>query len=226
MGRESLPPREVEAALLQRLPIFPLPRAVLFPGIVVPLHLFEDRYRALAEHCVGGDRLMALPALRPGYEPHYEGRPPVFPIMGLGQVVAEQRLPDGRWNIALQGICRVELVEELPPARPFREVRARCLRDTEDAIDPLAVERLESVVIQLASSVPAARPQLDRLLTGVRSPAALADVAAGLFVERFAARRRLLEEPRVDRRLAILNDELAGLLLEAAFRGPNRTPPN
>lgn len=211
----------IDDALLSRLPMFPLPRAALFPGITLPLHLFEPRYRALAAHCVEdpGERVMALAALQPGYEERYRERPPVYPIMGVGRVVAEQQLPDGRWNIALRGIARVELVEEHPPDEPFRVVAVRRLPDIAEAGDRDAAQRLMALIVQVARSVPAVRPQLGQLLSEAQTPGRIADVVAGLFVEGFPARRRFLEERRVATRLTALNDVAAALLLMAERSG-------
>lgn len=209
---------EVPAAHLERLPIFPLPRATLFPGVIVPLHLFEPRYRALAEHCVAGDRLLALAALEPGFEEDYHGRPPVHPVMGLGRIVAEQQLPDGRWNIALQGLCRVELLEERPAERPFREVRARRLDERERRSDRAAAERLRALVLQILMYVPAANAELGRFIGGAARPGQLADVVSGVFVEDPEARQRLLAELDVAARIALLEEALADVVLDLAMR--------
>lgn len=208
--------REITAANLARLPVFPLPRAVLFPGVVLPLHLFEPRYRALAEQCVASDHLLGLAALRPGFEDDYLGRPPIFPVMGLGRIVAEQRLPDGRWNIALRGLCRIEVVEERPPDEPFRVVRARRLDERERHSDKVAADRLRSLVLQLTLAIPGLRGDLGPLLADTRRPGQLVDVASGLMIEAFPVRQRLLEETDVAARLDRVHDLLVDLLLATA----------
>ena len=62
------------------IPIFPLPNAVLFPGVFLPLHIFEPRYRAMVADALEGDRLIGMMLLKPGWESDYEGRPPVYPV--------------------------------------------------------------------------------------------------------------------------------------------------
>ncbi len=209
--------RQAPPEAFHRLPVFPLPQAVLFPGVVMPLHLFEPRYRALAEHCINGDKTLALASLQPGYEADYEGRPPIFPIAGVGEIVAHRRLPDGRWNIALRGVCRAELVHELPPDEPFRIVRARRLREVERHEDVVAADRLRSVALQLTAAVPGAKDQLGTLLKEARSPSATSDALAALFVESFGARRGLLEELDVARRMERLESLMAELLLDISM---------
>ena len=227
MNRDAQPQPEVTEAVLGRLPLFPLPSAVLFPGVVMPLHFFEPRYRALADYCVNGPRMMALGTLVPGYEADYEGRPPIYPIVTVGVVAAERRLPDGRWDIALRGLSRVELVEEVASNEPFRIIRARKVREIERNDDRLGAERLRSAVVQVANQLPALWPQLSPLLVAARSPGALADVVAGTFLESHEERRKLLDELVVGKRMDALQDALAQVLLDLALRAraENKTNP-
>lgn len=218
MNREPQQIPELTEALLSRLPLFPLPNAVLFPGVVLPLHLFEPRYRALAEHCVQGARVMALGTLQPGYEATYEQRPPIHPLLTVGVITADRQLPDGRWDIALKGLSRIELVEELPPTEPFRLIKARRVREIERNDDRLAAEHLRSAVIQVANRLPALWPQLSPLLVGARTPGVLADVVAGTFIDKPEERRRLLGELVVGKRIEHLHDALAQILLDLSLR--------
>lgn len=218
MNRDQHPAPELLEAALDRLPLFPLPNAVLFPGVVLPLHLFEPRYRALAEHCVAGHRLMALGTLKPGYEQDYEGRPPIFPILTVGQIAAERRHPDGRWDIALRGLARVELVDEHPPSEPFRLIKVKKVRDLERVSDRLASEHLRSAVIQVANQIPALWPQLSPQLIAARTPGLLADVVAGTFIESPMVRRSLLDELVVAKRIELLQESMAQILLDVALR--------
>jgi len=104
------------------VPVFPLPEVVLFPGVVMPLHVFEPRYRAMTADALATDRtdgghLIVLALLRPGWEEDYEGSPPVHPVATLGEIVHAQRLDDGRYFLTLRGLERVELTgdESLTP---------------------------------------------------------------------------------------------------------------
>src|SRR5947208_17093988 len=87
--------------------LFPLPNLVLFPQVVQPLHVFEQRYRQMTADALAGDRLIAMALLRPGWEADYDGRPAIHPVACLGRVVADQRLDDGRYNLLLRGLARV-----------------------------------------------------------------------------------------------------------------------
>jgi len=78
----------------------------------LPLHLFEPRYRKMAEDALAGDKVIGMVLLKPGYEADYEGRPPVYPVGCAGLVEQSERLPDGRYNIVLRGQCRFRLGRE------------------------------------------------------------------------------------------------------------------
>jgi len=94
------------------LPLFPLPNVVLFPGVFLPLHIFEPRYREMVADALMGDRLTGMVLLKPGWESDYQGRPPVFPIGCSGVITHVDRLEDGRYNIVLRGLERFRILEE------------------------------------------------------------------------------------------------------------------
>ena len=62
------------------LPLFPLPNAVLFPGVYLPHHIFESRYREMVRDALDDDRIIGMTLLKPGFEAEYEGRPPIYRI--------------------------------------------------------------------------------------------------------------------------------------------------
>jgi Lon protease-like protein len=110
------------------LPLFPLPNVVLFPGNALPLHVFEPRYRALARAALAGEGLIGMALLKPGAEPSAGGEPPIHPVLGMGKIVEDVELDDGRRNLLLIGVARVKVLEELP-SKPYRKARVEILRD-------------------------------------------------------------------------------------------------
>lgn len=101
------------------VPIFPLPDVCLLPGELLPLYVFEPRYRKLLAEALAGERLIALGRFQPGWEDNYYGNPPVYPCMGLGWIAAHCARPDGSSEIVLRGVERVRLLEVVRPM-PFR----------------------------------------------------------------------------------------------------------
>src|SRR5258705_9708049 len=98
---------------LEALPIFPLPQTVLFPGALLPLHVFEPRYRVMVRDCLATHKAMAIALIRENAERDAHGHPTIELTTGLGFIVDHTELPDGRYHILLQGRARVQL-EELP----------------------------------------------------------------------------------------------------------------
>jgi Lon protease-like protein len=136
-----------------QIPIFPLPTVVLFPEVTLPLHVFEPRYRELVADALAGDRLVGMVLLRPGWEPDYEGRPPVYEIGCVGVISHHERLADGRYNIVLQGVDRVRITGE-DDQRRYRRASIEPIGDALGAGDRGrlhdARQRLETLVAPFA----------------------------------------------------------------------------
>lgn len=180
---------------LSSLPIFPLPNCVLLPGGLLPLHVFEPRYRDLTRDCLAGHHLMAVARLRPGYETAYYGRPPVFERCGVGRIICSEELPDGRFALLLRGVARVEIARELPADRAYRIVEAKILQDVScDAGDARDHHRrLIMLCDRLAEVIEQGGPQLRDLVRSFESPGACADAIAATLIMDANARQELLE---------------------------------
>jgi len=136
------------------IPIFPLPNVVLFPNVFLPLHIFEPRYREMVADALAGDRIIGMVLLRPGWEPEYDGRPPVYGIGCAGVVTNAERLPDGRYNIVLQGLEKFRIIDE-EPGRPYRVAQVEGLPENGTANDRDAMRdarrRLEEILVPTSS---------------------------------------------------------------------------
>jgi Lon protease-like protein len=206
--------------------LFPLPNLVLFPQMVQPLHVFEPRYRTLFEEALATDRLMAMALLRPGWEPDYEGRPPIHAVACLGRVVTYRRLPDGRYNCLVAGMRRVAVVRELPPAKVYREAEIELVADRHPAGDGNRGQvrnRLMAVLKGLVKDVPQAAEQVERLLASSLALGTLVDLVASTSSLDCAVKQQLLEELRVDRRAKLL---LKHLDPQQRRRKPSAFPPD
>ncbi|MBA3396406.1 MAG: LON peptidase substrate-binding domain-containing protein [Deltaproteobacteria bacterium] len=188
-------PAGLEPGALSSLPIFPLPNCVLLPGGLLPLHVFEPRYRELTRDCLAGHQLMAVARLRPGFETTYYGRPPVYDRCGVGRIICSEELPDGRFALLLRGIARVEIARELPAARAYRTVEARELSDA--SCDPTQAtghhQRLIALCDRLAEVIDKGGAQLRDLVRSFESPGACADAVAAALIMDPDARQELLE---------------------------------
>ena len=102
----------------RRIPLFPLPGVVLLPGALLPLHIFEPRYRSMVADALHGERTIGMAMIQPGWE--LAGpEPEIHPVGGAGRIVESEELADGRYNIVLQGEFRYRVLVESPPA-PYR----------------------------------------------------------------------------------------------------------
>jgi uncharacterized protein len=184
-----------EPSALSSLPIFPLPNCVLLPGGLLPLHVFEPRYRELTKHCLDGHQLMGVARLRPGFESAYYGRPPVFERCGVGRIICSEELPDGRYALLLRGVARVEIERELPADKAYRVVEAKMLDDVAcDATGARDVHRrLITLCDRLAEVIEQGGPQLRDLVRSFDQPGACADAVAAALIMDADARQELLE---------------------------------
>jgi hypothetical protein len=200
-------------SVCERLPLFPLPDAVLIPGGMMPLHVFEPRYRDLVRHCLDGEPLMGIATLRPGTRGDDEERPAVYGTVGVGELVAHQALPDGRYYIVLRYVGRVSVDEELDGSQAFRVVRASVLSDDAKGAEP-ALARLKPLLLQLgARSSDDDDPQRAIREGGLE----LVNAVASEVLQSSDARRAYLEHDRIVDRIAMLEERLITLLTEATL---------
>ncbi|MEL7447433.1 MAG: LON peptidase substrate-binding domain-containing protein [Pseudomonadota bacterium] len=118
-----------------RLSIFPLPGAILFPGLQLPLHIFEPRYRALVGDALVRDRKIGM--IQP--QQPVEGSP-LYTIGCVGRIGEIEAMDDGRYNLILEGESRFRLVREMNVATAFRQVEAEIIDDDDNGVLS-AVER-------------------------------------------------------------------------------------
>lgn len=108
----------------KRLAIFPLTGAVLFPGLQLPLHIFEPRYRAMVKEVLVRDRQIGMVQPRPTVGGGNDAAPLLFDIGCVGHIADVEAMDDGRFNIVLAGLARFRILRELDVATPFRQVEA------------------------------------------------------------------------------------------------------
>lgn len=112
----------------RRLPVFPLTGAVLFPGMQLPLHIFEPRYRAMVGDALIRDRLIGM--IQPQRP---EDGAPLYSVGCIGRIGEIQAMDDGRYNLILEGTTRFRVVRELDSATAYRQVEADIWTEDEDA---------------------------------------------------------------------------------------------
>ncbi len=217
----KLPPRASLEGALGAIPVFPLPQVVLFPDAVLPLHIFEPRYRLMLDHCLATHRALAVAHLIGGEDRH--GRPRIAAVGGGAVVVQHQALADGRSNIVLLGQARLQLDELDPePSRPFRMARATILEDLPATVPAHDRTALLATASMFASEVRKHDPQFTFDVPQATDAAQVADLCAFQLVVDAAARQAILDEldprARVEMVLAQLALQHAAIMRPAGDR--------
>jgi len=192
------------AILPEQIPVMPLPGALLFPHALLPLYIFEPRYRDMLEHALSHHRMFSVALLKP-QRTQWQSPDDFFHIAGVGLIRACVDRGDGTSNLILQGLERVRFTG-FEQETPFPIA----------TIDPLESESLSSVetealaakVLELYSKLKGDGRQLsakvDRYLSDLGDPEMLADLVASTFVTDALRRQRVLEELSVNQRLRLL----------------------
>lgn len=198
------------------LPIFPLPDVTFFPNTLLPLHVFEPRYRAMIMDVLARDRRLAVVKLEPGFdERSYLGKPAVHRVAGAGEIVSWERLPTGRYNILVKGEWRVRIDAERPSDTLYRIVAAQKLEEIAPSADvSAAIARIRAACGRLLEALDRPRDLLDTALAEGQAPGVIADRIAAAVVPDAALRQELLETLDVARRLERLGAALDQLVNE------------
>ena len=158
--------------------LFPLGEYVAFPRNVMPLHVFESRYREMFEDAIRGDQLIAMATLLPGHSHDYYTRPPIASTVCIGKIEAHERTDQGTYIFLLAGVARARVEHEIEPVRSFRRGKVTLIEETSLDSEP-DFESVSAVLLSLVrESLPAAKKLLDELDQGRISIAGLTDILA------------------------------------------------
>jgi uncharacterized protein len=198
-------PSESTGRVLHSVPLFPLPNVVLFPRAILPLHIFEERYKAMTADALTADKRIAMALLKPGWEKDYYGRPAIEPVVCVGTIVSHERLADGKYNFLLQGTHRATIVREISTSPSHIAYRRA---DLQLVIEPPLMEidlsnerlRLTALLSEDAfNALPLSR-QFLQMLSSHLTTADIVDLIAFNLLEDLLLKQRLLAEPDPRRR--------------------------
>jgi Lon protease-like protein len=181
---------------------------------LLPLHIFEARYRAMVMDALARDRRLSVVKLLPGYEKQYDGKPGVHAVAGVGEIVSCERLPTGRYNILLKGLWRVRIERELPADVLYRVVRAQRLEEVpaDDVSAPLT--RVRAACARLLRALGRPANLLDEALAESQAPGVIADRVTAAVIPDATVRQELLETLDVGARVERLASALDRLVNE------------
>jgi len=183
-----------------------LPNLAFFPQALLPLHIFEPRYRRMLRDVLATNRIFAVAGLNPAAAARNDNFEPPHRVACIGLVRACQENEDGTSNLLLQGLCRVA-IEAIVDDEPYRRIRIRALASEpgaapgENAKLRQELSRLIKLKLRLA---PGGAEGMTDLLKTVEDPEIFADIAAFNLCDNIPVKQKLLETLDVNRRLLLL----------------------
>ena len=202
----------MEAEVLH-VPLFPLPKTVFFPNMLLRLHVYEGDHQQVAEACLDGDHRLAIAMLRQGGEALHVQSPPVYRTMGLGRVVHHRQLEDGKLEISVEGVARLRLLREVSHD-PYRIVEAEVLSGYSTPAENSS-HQIKQTYGQLLSSLermqlllPQFKEACQKIIAANPHPGVVADLLANHFVVDAYDKQCILDELDVLRRIRLVNIQL------------------
>ncbi len=216
---------EVEIQVPDEVPVMTLPELAFFPQALLPLRIFEPRYRQMLQDVLEGNRLFAVACLDSDAAAVDPEREPPHRVACIGLIRACQGNDDGTSNLLLQGLCRVS-IEAIVGEEPYRRIRVKAL-SSEPGAEPgenarLRTELTRLIKLKLKLS-PGGIEGMGELLRSVEDPEIFSDIAAFNLCQSAPVKQRLLETLDVNRRLVlllqVLRTEIDAALLNLKLQG-------
>jgi Lon protease-like protein len=215
---------EMEIQVPDEVPVMTLPNVAFFPQALLPLHIFEPRYRHMLRDVLATNRIFAVACLDSGAVSEERFEPP-HRVACIGLVRACQKNDNGTSNLLLQGLCRVA-IEAIVGDEPYRRIRIRALASRPGAAPvenaKLRTELAGLIKLKLKLS-PGGSDGMTDLLKSVEDPEIFADIAAFNLCDNLPVKQRLLETLDVNRRLVlllrVLRSEIDAIVLHSRLQG-------
>ncbi len=208
-----------------RVGLFPLPNVVLFPLAVLPLHIFEERYKAMVAEAIKGSRRIAMALYCPGWETNYYGSAGIEPVVCVGTILSHERLDDGRYNLLLRGDARARIVREITGNRSYRVAELEPLAEQRPLEIDLEAQRCKLRRIFCCGPIAATSVgrQVAKLVASSLATVDLADLIAFNLLEDPKLKQSFLAEPDGVNRVSRVIDamELAVPMLAAKLHTPD-----
>ena len=194
------------------MPLFPLPRVVLFPGTLLRLHVFEPRYVQLLKDVQSGNGLFSIPMLKS--ETLSIQEPSIHLVSGIGKVVHCTKLPEDRYNIVLLGVGRFHFIEELETETLYRKAKGSLLSEETNNYD---VVPLQQLLTQIIMRNPALSKTCNALLDEALPSRTFLNTVAEILLSKAEEKQRFLEIESASEQGEFLSEKLAEVLLSSAY---------
>ncbi len=193
------------------LPLFPLSSVVFFPNTLLPLHIFEPRYKKMVHTALNNEKIIGMALLKPGWEGDYYRNPEVYDVIGMGRIVSSEELDDGKINIVLYGLKRariIEIVEELPYRQAHISIMENQYDTNNESFRSIIEEHINKWNLYLDEKQKAHRINVNTKLPLEN----LTDALGSLIFPNVFDKQILLEETNVQKRAEIIINDLQSRL--------------
>jgi Lon protease-like protein len=189
------------------VPVFPLSTVVFFPNTLLPLHIFEQKYRNMLSDSLNSEKIIAMALLKPGWDDNYYGSPEVFDVAGMGRIVSSETFDDGRSNIVLYGLKRIKIVE-FTKDTPYRKARIEILNNKKGNDESGLKEKLKNIVSDWNDML-GTKYKEHQLNINLNLPlGSLTDVMASVIFTNIFDKQSFLEETDVEKRAKMLIESI------------------
>lgn len=189
------------------IPLFPLSTVVFFPNTLLPLHIFEPRYKRMVNDVINTDKIIGMALLKPGWEDNYYENPEVFNVVGMGRIVSSETFEDGRINIVLYGLKRVKIVEIIENL-PYRLARVDIVNDLHGSDEESLRARIDELISKWNLLIEDTEKSHNIDINTMLPMESLTDALATLICSNVFEKQVLLEEPNVHKRAEIIIRDL------------------
>ena len=185
------------------VPIFPLSTIVFFPNTLLPLHIFEQRYRDMLKDSLNSEKVIVMGLLKPGWEENYYGNPDIYDVAGMGRIVSSETFNDGRSNIVLYGLKRIKILDILEE-KPYRKAKVEILEDQKISHDNNYGEKINQLISDWNNML-GSKEEKHKISINTHLPLEnLTDVLASILISNIFEKQLLLEETNVEIRANML----------------------
>jgi Lon protease-like protein len=211
---------EMEIIVPNELPVMTLPGVAFFPQALLPLHIFEPRYRQMLSDVLAKDRLMAVAGLNTSKTAEESAFEPPYRVATVGIIRACQKGDNGTSNLLLQGLCRARITS-IMNEEPYRIISIQALQ-SEPGADPQSHEQLRQELAHLLAKKRQLGAELPEEMTAflhtVQDPDTFVDLAAFSLCDNQAIKQKLLETLEVTARFELFNRHLRKEISEMQLR--------
>jgi Lon protease-like protein len=189
------------------IPLFPLSSVVFFPNTLLPLHIFEPRYKEMVHAALNSEKIIGMALLKPGWESDYYGNPDVYDVIGMGRIVSSDMLDDGKINIILYGLKRVKIIETVSEL-PYRQAKVSLMENefsgNSDSLRAMIEDLVNKWNLYLNE-----KQKSHRINVNTKLPLEnLTDALGSLIFPNVFDKQKLLEEISVEKRAEIIIKDL------------------